>query len=166
MDEPIRVGIGFDIHQLAEGRKLILGGVEIPFEKGLAGHSDADVLTHSICDALLGAASLGDIGTHFPDSNPEFKGVSSLELLSSVVAMVVERGYRVGNVDSVVQAERPKLAGFVAAIRERLAATLGVGIDCVSIKAKTCEGLGSIGRGEAIAAQSVAVVVRRPDADS
>ena len=156
---PIRVGIGYDIHRLAEGRKLILGGVEIAFEKGLLGHSDADVLAHSLCDALLGAACLGDIGSHFPDSDPTFSGISSIDLLSNVVAMVGERGYRVANIDAVVLADRPKLAPFIFAIRDRLAGVLGVEIDRVSVKAKTCDGLGAIGRGEAIAAESVVLLM-------
>jgi 2-C-methyl-D-erythritol 2,4-cyclodiphosphate synthase len=158
MDHPIRTGIGYDIHRLVEGRKLILGGIEIVFERGLAGHSDADVLAHSICDALLGAACLGDIGTHFPDSDPAFRGISSMELLSNVIALVRERGYQVVNVDSVVLAERPKLGPFISQIRNRLAEVLGIGAGCVSIKAKTCEGLDAIGRGEAIAAQSVVLI--------
>jgi 2-C-methyl-D-erythritol 2,4-cyclodiphosphate synthase len=158
MDLAFRTGIGYDIHRLAEGRKLILGGIEIAFEKGLAGHSDADVLAHSICDALLGAACLGDIGTHFPDSDPAFRGISSMELLSRVAALLRKHGYQVVNVDAVVLAERPKLAPFISEIRDRLAAVLGIGAGCVSIKAKTCEGLDSIGRGEAIAAQSVALI--------
>jgi len=117
----MRTGIGYDIHRLVEGRKLVLGGIEIVFERGLAGHSDADVLAHSICDALLGAACLGDIGTHFPDSDPAFRGISSMELLSNVMALVRERGYQLVNVDSVVLAERPKLAPFISAIRDRVA---------------------------------------------
>src|SRR5262249_50724272 len=121
MDQPMRTGIGYDIHRLAEGRKLILGGVEIPFEKGLLGHSDADVLAHSICDALLGAACLGDIGSHFPDNDAAFRGISSIDLLSRVEALVRERGYKVVNVDAVVLAERPRLAPFISAIRDRLA---------------------------------------------
>jgi 2-C-methyl-D-erythritol 2,4-cyclodiphosphate synthase len=158
MDQPIRTGIGYDIHRLSEGGKLILGGIEIAFEKGLVGHSDADVLTHSICDALLGAACLGDIGSHFPDSDPAFRGISSIELLSRVVELVGEHGYRVANVDAVVLAELPRLAPFIAEIRSRLAGVLRVDINSVSVKAKTCEGLDSIGRGEAIAAQSVALI--------
>jgi len=158
MDHPMRTGIGYDIHRLVEGRKLILGGFEIVFGRGLAGHSDADVLAHSICDALLGAACLGDIGTHFPDSDPAFRGISSMELLSNVMALVRERGYQVVNVDSVVLAERPKLAPFISKIRNRLAGVLGIGTGSVSIKAKTCEGLDAIGRGEAIAAQSVVLI--------
>src|SRR5262245_20997082 len=160
MDKGIRTGIGYDVHRLAEGRKLILGGIEVPFEKGLSGHSDADVLAHSICDALLGAACLGDIGSHFPDTDPAFSGISSIDLLSRVVALVLERDYRVVNVDAVVLTERPRLAPFISAIRDRLAGVLEIPVDCVSVKAKTCEGLGSIGRGEAIAAQSVALIAR------
>src|SRR5262245_18974414 len=139
MDQPVRTGIGYDIHRLAQGRKLILGGVEIPFEKGLVGHSDADALAHSICDAMLGAACLGDIGTHFPDSDSAFAGASSMELLSTVVALVRARGYQVGNVDSVILAERPRLAPFIQSIRDGLAGVLGVSVDRVSVKAKTCE---------------------------
>jgi 2-C-methyl-D-erythritol 2,4-cyclodiphosphate synthase len=154
----MRTGIGYDIHRLAEGRKLILGGIEIVFEKGLAGHSDADVLAHSICDALLGAACLGDIGMHFPDRDPAFRGISSMELLSRVVGLVRERGYQVVNVDTIVLAERPKLASFVPEIRGHLAGVLGIEADRVSVKAKTCEGLDSVGRGEAIAAQSVVLI--------
>jgi|SRR5215471_317200 len=163
MDHEMRTGIGYDIHRLAEGRKLILGGIEIAFEKGLSGHSDADVLAHSICDALLGAACLGDIGTHFPDRDPAFRGISSMELLSRVVVLVRERGYQVVNVDAVVLAERPKLAPFVPEIRSRLAEVLGIGAGCVSVKAKTCEGLDSVGRGEAIAAQSVVLIAGGQD---
>jgi len=159
MNAAFRTGIGYDIHRLAEGRKLILGGVDVPFDKGLLGHSDADVLAHSICDAMLGAACLGDIGTHFPDSDPTFKGASSMDLLQRVAAMVRKSGFQIGNVDVVVLAERPKLSPFISAIRERLAAVLGIGLDQVSIKAKTCEGLGPIGRGEAIAAQSVVLLM-------
>jgi 2-C-methyl-D-erythritol 2,4-cyclodiphosphate synthase len=157
---PARVGIGYDIHRLAEGRKLILGGVEIPFEKGLLGHSDSDVLTHAVCDALLGAAALGDIGAHFPDTDARYRGAASLDLLARVVELITERGYRVANVDAVVLAERPRLRPHVAAIRERLASALRVDIDSVSVKAKTGEGLGPIGAGEAMAAHAVALLVR------
>jgi 2-C-methyl-D-erythritol 2,4-cyclodiphosphate synthase len=153
-----RIGIGYDIHRLVEGRKLILAGVEIPFQKGLLGHSDSDVLTHAICDALLGAAALGDIGTHFPDTDARYKGASSLDLLARVVEMIIEHGYRVANVDVVVIAEQPRLRPHIAAMRERLASALGVDLDSVSVKAKTSEGLESIGRGEAMAAQAVALL--------
>lgn len=153
-----RAGTGYDIHRLVEGRRLVLGGVEIPFERGLMGHSDSDVLTHAVCDALLGAAALGDIGSHFPDTNPRFKGASSLDLLAHALALVAERGFAVANVDATILAERPRLAPYIQAMRERLAASLGVEVDSVSVKAKTGEGLGSIGRGEAMAAHAVALL--------
>jgi 2-C-methyl-D-erythritol 2,4-cyclodiphosphate synthase len=161
MIHPIRVGIGYDIHRLVKGRKLILGGVEIPFERGLMGHSDSDVLTHAVCDALLGAAALGDIGTHFPDTEPRWAGASSLDFLAHVVELLADRGYLVANVDATVMAERPKLKPHVTAIRERLASVLKVHLDQVSVKAKTGEGLESVGRGEAIAAQAVALLQAR-----
>jgi 2-C-methyl-D-erythritol 2,4-cyclodiphosphate synthase len=163
MDESFRVGIGYDIHRLVEGRKLVIAGVEIPFEKGLLGHSDSDVLTHAICDALLGAAALGDIGTHFPDTDARFEGASSLDLLARVVELITDRGYRVANVDAVVMAERPRLRPHVETMRERLASALRVEIDAVSVKAKTGEGLESVGRGEAMAAQAVALIRRRDE---
>jgi 2-C-methyl-D-erythritol 2,4-cyclodiphosphate synthase len=156
----MRIGIGYDIHRLVEGRRLVLGGVEIPFDKGLLGHSDSDVLTHAICDALLGAAALGDIGTHFPDTDPRFQGASSLDLLAQVVALLQERGYTIANLDSIVMAERPKLKAHMPAIRESLAAVLGIDVAQVSVKAKTSVGLESIGRGEAMAAQAVALILR------
>jgi 2-C-methyl-D-erythritol 2,4-cyclodiphosphate synthase len=159
MSEAKRIGIGYDIHRLVEGRKLVLGGVEIPFEKGLLGHSDSDVLTHAICDALLGAAALGDIGTHFPDTDPRWAGASSLEFLSRVVEMLSEKGYRVHNVDATVMAERPKLRPYVQSIRERLASVLQIDVDQVNIKAKTNEGLGSVGGGDAMSAQAVALLI-------
>jgi 2-C-methyl-D-erythritol 2,4-cyclodiphosphate synthase len=158
MSETSRIGIGYDIHRLVEGRKLILGGVEIASDKGLLGHSDSDVLTHAICDALLGAAALGDIGTHFPDTDPRFKGVSSLDLLAHVVALIGERGYRIVNIDSIVMAERPKLKPHVQTIRETLATILQINIEQVSVKAKTNEGLESVGREEAMAAHAVALI--------
>ena len=158
MSEPSRIGIGYDIHRLVEGRKLVLGGVEIPFEKGLLGHSDSDVLTHAICDALLGAAALGDIGIHFPDSDPQWAGASSLDLLARVVEMLTERGYEVANVDATVIAEQPKLAPHIRAMREKLATILRTDVSRVSVKAKTHEGLESVGRGEAIAAQAVTMI--------
>src|SRR6185369_11265842 len=160
MSESNRIGIGYDIHRLVEGRKLILGGVEIPFEKGLLGHSDSDVLSHAICDALLGAAALGDIGTHFPDSDPRWAGASSLDFLARAVEMLTERGYRISNIDATVMAERPKLQPHIDVIRERLAFVLGVDIDQVSVKAKTHEGLESVGRSEAMAAQAVVLIHR------
>lgn len=153
-----RVGIGYDFHRLVAGRKLILGGVDIPFSKGLAGHSDGDVLTHAICDALLGAAALGDIGQHFPDSDPQWKDASSLGLLARVVELLGKKGYRIVNIDAVVIAQEPRLAPHFSAIREKLARALAVEPEYVNIKAKTTEGLDAIGRGEAIAAQAVALL--------
>lgn len=158
MNETSRIGIGYDIHRLVEGRRLILGGVEIPYEKGLLGHSDSDVLTHAICDALLGAAAIGDIGTHFPDTDPRWAGASSLQFLEHVVRLLAEDGYAVGNVDATVNAERPKLRPHIQSIRERLAPVLRIDVDRVSIKAKTNEGLESVGRKEAIAANAVAII--------
>ncbi|HWN98045.1 MAG TPA: 2-C-methyl-D-erythritol 2,4-cyclodiphosphate synthase [Blastocatellia bacterium] len=159
MTSSTRIGIGYDIHRLVEGRKLVLGGVEIAFEKGLLGHSDSDVLTHAVCDALLGAAALGDIGSHFPDTDPRWAGASSLEFLASVVEQLADRGYRVVNVDATVIAEHPKLKPYIEAIRERMASMLRVGVGQVSVKAKTGEGLEAVGRGEAIAAQAVALLM-------
>jgi len=161
LSESSRIGIGYDIHRLVEGRKLILGGVEIPFEKGLLGHSDSDVLSHAICDALLGAAALGDIGTHFPDTDPQWAGASSLDLLAQVVDLLTEQGFGVTNVDATVMAEQPALKPHVDSIRERLASVLGVDADRVSVKAKTSEGLESVGRNEAMAAQAVVLIHRR-----
>lgn len=154
----MRVGIGYDYHRLVEGRKLSLGGVEIAFRKGLAGHSDGDVLTHALCDALLGAAGLGDLGQHFPDTDPRWKDVNSLELLARVVQMLGERGLRVAQVDSVVMAQEPKLLPHIARMRETLARTLGTEPGQVNIKAKTTEGLEAIGRGEAMAAQAIVLL--------
>jgi 2-C-methyl-D-erythritol 2,4-cyclodiphosphate synthase len=161
MSEGNRIGIGYDVHRLVEGRKLVLGGVDIPFEKGLLGHSDSDVLTHAICDALLGAAALGDIGTHFPDNDPQWAGASSLDFLSRVVEMLTEKGYRVHNIDATLMAERPKLRPHMEAIRERLASALQIDLDQINVKAKTNEGLESVGRGEAIAAEAVALIAQR-----
>jgi len=161
MSESSRIGIGYDIHRLVEGRKLVLGGVEIPFAKGLLGHSDSDVLTHAICDALLGAAALGDIGTHFPDNDPRWAGASSLDLLARVVELLTQHGFGVTNVDATVAAEQPKLRLHIDSMRERLASVLGVDADRVSVKAKTNEGLESVGRNEAMAAQAVVLIHRR-----
>ena len=141
-----------------EGRKLILGGAEVPYEKGLLGHSDADVLTHAVMDALLGAAGLGDIGQHFPDSDDHFLGADSLELLRQVCGMLSERGYRIGNVDVTVIAQRPKLAGFIPAMRENLAAVMGLRTEDVNVKATTEEKLGFTGEGLGIAAHAVALI--------
>jgi 2-C-methyl-D-erythritol 2,4-cyclodiphosphate synthase len=154
----IRIGHGFDVHQLVEGRKCIIGGVDIPHDKGLKGHSDADVLLHAICDALLGALALGDIGKHFPDSDPRFKGIDSRELLRHVVQLVKEKGYGVVNVDATVIAEAPRLATHIAAMCSNIAADLGVAVDCVNVKATTSEKLGFTGRGEGIAAEAVCLV--------
>jgi 2-C-methyl-D-erythritol 2,4-cyclodiphosphate synthase len=161
MSESSRIGIGYDIHRLVEGRKLVLGGVEIPFEKGLLGHSDSDVLTHAICDALLGAAALGDIGTHFPDSDPRWAGASSLDFLARVVELVTKSGYRTANIDATVIAERPKLTTHVESMRGKLASAMRIDVDQINVKAKTNEGLEAVGRGEAIAAQAIALLVVR-----
>ena len=154
----MRIGHGYDVHRLTQGRKLILGGVEIPFEKGLLGHSDADVLSHAVMDALLGAAALGDIGKLFPDSDPAYKGADSLLLLRRVADVLSEHGYSVGNVDATVLAQRPKLAPYLPEMRERLAAAMGVESGRVSVKATTEEGLGFTGAGEGIAAHAVALL--------
>ena len=154
----MRIGHGYDVHRLVEGRKLVLGGAEVPYEKGLLGHSDADVLTHAVMDALLGAAGLGDIGQHFPDSDDRFLGADSLELLRQVCGMLSERGYRIGNVDVTVIAQRPKLAGFIPAMRENLAAVMGLRPEDVNVKATTEEKLGFTGEGLGIAAHAVALI--------
>lgn len=156
----MRVGFGYDIHRLREGRRLVLGGVEIPFTAGLEGHSDADVVVHAVIDALLGAAALGDVGQHFPNTDPLFEDVSSLKLLHQVVRIVHDAGYRVGNVDTVVIAESPKLAPYVTEMRNVLAKVLRVSDQAVSVKATTNEGLGPEGRGEGISAQAVALLER------
>ena len=154
----MRIGHGYDVHRLAQGRKLILGGVVIPFEKGLLGHSDADVLTHAVMDALLGAAALGDIGRLFPDSDPAYAGADSLELLKRVAAVLRENGYKIGNVDATALAQRPRLAPHIPLMRERLASAMGIAPGQVSVKATTEEGLGFTGAGEGIAAHAVALV--------
>ena len=153
-----RVGIGYDLHRLAEGRKLILGGVEIPFEKGPVGHSDGDALAHAICDALLGAASLGDIGTHFPDTDPKWKGAASLRFLERVRELLAERRLRIAHIDAVVITEKPKLGPHFPAMRAALAQTLVIPESAINLKAKTNEGVDAIGRGEAIAAYAVATI--------
>ena len=154
----MRIGHGYDVHRLVEGRRLVLGGVEIPFEKGLLGHSDADVLAHAVMDALLGAAALGDIGGLFPDSDPAYEGADSMALLRRVAGLLGEHGYRIGNVDATVLAQRPRLAPHIPLMRERLAAAMGVGPGQVSVKATTEEGLGFTGSGEGIAAHAVALI--------
>jgi 2-C-methyl-D-erythritol 2,4-cyclodiphosphate synthase len=156
----VRSGIGYDRHRFAEGRRLVLGGVEMPSERGLAGHSDADVLTHAIIDALLGAAALGDIGQHFPDTDPEYEGCNSIELLERAVAMLGERGFTVVNVDATVITERPQIAPAREQIRASLAAALGVDVDRVSVKATRGEGMGFVGRGEGAACMAIATVER------
>lgn len=153
-----RIGIGYDVHAFGPGDHVVIGGVRIAHSHGLLAHSDGDVLIHALCDALLGALALGDIGRHFPPSDARWAGVDSRELLRAVVAMVHERGWRVGNVDAVVICERPKLAAHIDAMRERLAGDLGVAPDAVGVKATTSEKLGFTGRGEGIAAQAVAVL--------
>lgn len=154
----MRIGNGFDIHRLVEGVPLILGGVKIPCERGLQGHSDGDALTHAIINALLGAAALGDIGMHFPPGDPGLKGASSLAMLSQVLQLVSERGYRIVNIDSMIICERPKLSPFYRVMREALSQSLGIDVDCISVKASTAEGLGTIGGGLAIACQAVALL--------
>ena len=155
----MRIGHGYDVHRLAEGRKLILGGAEIPWEKGLLGHSDADVLVHAVMDALLGAAALGDIGQHFPDTDPAYEGADSLQLLRKVGEILAEAGYRVGNVDATVIAQRPKLAPYREQMRKNIAEALGAEVSQVSVKATTEEGLGFTGAGEGIAAQAIALLI-------
>lgn len=158
-----RVGQGYDVHCWAKGRPLVLGGVEIPNEKGLLGHSDADALLHSICDAILGAMALGDLGKHFPDTDPAYKGISSLILLEKVAHMLTEAGWKVSNLDATVVAQRPRLAPYIPLMRESIARVLGVGVDRVSVKATTSEGLGFVGREEGIAAQAVVLLEKSTD---
>lgn len=158
----IRIGEGWDIHQLVEGRKLMLGGVEVPYRKGLLGHSDADVLLHAITDALLGAAALGDIGKHFPDTDAQYKGADSAVLLAKVAADIRALGYTLGNLDSTIIAQAPKLAPHIVAMRERVAAILGVDMDRVNVKAKTAEKLGPVGEGLAMEARAVVLLVKAP----
>ena len=157
----MRIGHGYDVHRLVEGRKLIMGGVEIPYEKGLLGHSDADVLLHAIADALLGALALGDIGKHFPDTDPAFKGADSLKLLEQVIRLIREYGYRVGNLDATIIAQRPKMAPHILTMRENIAQTCGVALDRINVKATTEEGLGFTGSGEGIAAHAVVLLTRQ-----
>ena len=158
----MRIGHGYDVHRLTENRRLILGGVEIPYEKGLLGHSDADVLTHALMDALLGAAALGDIGKLFPDNDPAYAGADSIELLRRVFARLREAGYRVGNVDCTVIAQAPKLAPYIPAMREKLAEAMEADVSRVSVKASTEERLGFTGSGEGIAAHAVCLLTGEP----
>lgn len=154
----MRIGQGFDVHALVEGRRLIIGGVEIPFEKGLMGHSDADVLLHAICDALIGAAGLGDIGRHFPDTDSDFENIDSRILLRKVGGLVRDAGYRIVNIDATIVAQKPRMAPHVPLMVERIAADLGMSEKDVNVKAKTTEHLGFAGRGEGIAAEAVVLI--------
>ncbi|MEI3092225.1 MAG: 2-C-methyl-D-erythritol 2,4-cyclodiphosphate synthase [Oscillospiraceae bacterium] len=156
----LRVGHGYDVHRLVEGRALILGGVTVPFDRGLLGHSDADVLTHAVMDALLGAAALGDIGQLFPDSDAAYAGADSIALLERVTALLREHGWQVGNVDATVVAQTPKLAPYIPEMRRRLVEAMGLDVDCVSVKATTEERLGFTGSGEGMAAHAVALIER------
>lgn len=160
----MRVGIGVDFHKFSPGRKLILGGIEIPYELGLAGHSDADVLLHAICDALLGAAALGDIGKHFPDTDPRYKDISSTVLLTEAHKKTVETGFAIENIDATVIVQEPKIAPYIPAMREKIAKTLDLSVSQVSIKATTPEGLGALGRREGIAVWAVALLTSRRSA--
>lgn len=155
----MRIGTGYDVHRLVEGRQLILGGVDIPHDKGLLGHSDADVLLHAVCDALLGAAGLGDIGRHFPDSAPKFKGISSSLLLEEVRRLLLEAGFRVHNIDATIVAERPKMAPHIPQMVANIAAATGTERSAINVKATTTEGLGFAGRGEGIAAYAVCTII-------
>jgi len=155
----MRIGTGYDVHRLVPARKLVLGGVAVPFELGLLGHSDADVLAHAVMDALLGAAGLGDIGQRFPDTDESFQGANSLQLLKHVCDLLRENGYAIGNIDSTIIAQQPKLAAYLSAMRENLAKACGVPPDRVNVKATTEEGLGFTGRGEGIAAQAIALLI-------
>ena len=159
----VRIGHGYDVHRLIPGRPLILGGVDIPYEKGLLGHSDADVLTHAVMDALLGAAALGDIGGHFPDTDPAYSGADSLRLLERVAALIREKGYVVRNIDATILAQAPKLKSYIGDMRQRIAAACGVELDQISVKATTEEGLGFTGAGEGIAAHAVCLLEQRTE---
>jgi 2-C-methyl-D-erythritol 2,4-cyclodiphosphate synthase len=155
----MRIGTGYDVHKLVEDRKLILGGVEIPYEKGLLGHSDADVLIHAVMDAILGAAALGDIGQHFPDSDDAYKGISSILLLQKVAELIKKEGYEIANIDSTIIAQRPKLAKFIPEMRENMAKALGIDISQINVKATTEEGLGFTGEGLGIASQAICLLM-------
>ena len=156
-----RIGHGYDVHALDEGLRLVLGGVEIPHTKGCIAHSDGDVLLHAICDALLGAAALGDIGKHFPDSSAEFKGIDSRKLLAKVVELLAESGYKVGNVDSTIAMQRPKLRPYIDSMREQIAQTIGIATDCVSVKATTTEHLGFEGEEKGVSATAVVLIYKQ-----
>lgn len=154
----MRVGFGYDVHAFTEGRKLILGGVEIPYGLGLLGHSDADVLLHAICDALLGAAALGDLGRHFPDNDSAYRGISSLTLLEKTVALLAEKGFAVVNIDTTLVLQKPRVAKHVPEMIEKISNVMGIPMDCVSVKATTTEGLGFTGREEGVAAYAIALI--------
>lgn len=158
----VKIGFGYDSHRLVEGRRLILGGVEIPYDKGLGGHSDADALLHAVSDAILGAAGLGDLGRHFPDTDPAYKDISSLVILERVWSMAAEQGYVIGNVDATIVMERPRLGGYTDAMEGRIAGTLRVAPDVINVKVKTNEGMGFTGRGEGVAAFAVVLMRRHP----
>lgn len=157
----IRIGHGFDVHRLVPDRKLVLGGVVIPYELGLLGHSDADVLLHAVCDAMLGALALGDIGRHFPDTDPAYRGIDSMQLLERVVRLSADRGYRLGNLDATVIAQRPKLASYLGAMAARLAEGCKTSCEHINIKATTMEELGAVGRGEGISAHAVVLMLHK-----
>jgi 2-C-methyl-D-erythritol 2,4-cyclodiphosphate synthase len=154
-----RTGIGYDIHRLVEGRKLFLGGIEVPYPRGLLGHSDGDVLLHAVCDALLGAIAAGDIGAHFPDTDPKYKGIDSAILLKGVAGLIHKKGFKINNIDTVVIAQEPALAGFKQRIQKRIASILKISPDRVAVKATTNEGLGHLGRKEAIAAYALVSLI-------
>ena len=163
VDNLMKVGMGYDVHRLTENRNLILGGVKIPWEKGLLGHSDADVLIHAIMDALLGAAALGDIGQHFPDTDPAYKGISSIKLLVHVAELLRKQEYAVGNIDATVIAQKPKMAPHIPQMRKNMADALGISESKINIKATTEEGLGFTGRGEGIASQAICLLIEKQD---
>ena len=162
MESKARIGVGYDVHSLTPGRRLVLGGVEIPFDRGLDGWSDADVLTHAVIDALLGAAALGDIGSHFPPDEPQYRDISSLTLLERVRDKLAENGWQVDNIDATIVAEKPELREFIDGMRKQLSQALGVAMGQVSVKAITSEGLGFVGRGEGIAAHAVSLIESIP----
>ena len=154
----MRIGMGYDVHKLVENRDLILGGVNIPYEKGLLGHSDADVLLHAICDSLLGAAALGDIGAHFPDTDKKYKGISSLILLEHVGTLITNKGYKIGNIDATIIAQKPKMASHITIMRQNISTALNIDIDKINVKATTEEGLGFTGEGKGISAQCISLL--------
>ena len=157
----MRIGFGYDVHKIADNRKMIIGGVEIPFEKGLLGHSDADVLVHAIMDSILGALALGDIGRHFPDTDQEYKDISSIDLLSRVYKLMDEKGYCIGNIDGTIVAQRPKMAGYIEEMRKIISKTLNMSIDDINVKATTTEWLGFVGKEEGISSYSVCMLKKK-----